>query len=45
MAKTLPYNFVWMSFYKIVKFVLTKKILKVWSDPKVNPQIDKDINP
>ena len=54
MAKKLPYNLHGWAFYKIAKFGLTKKgyqylttisIAKVWSDPKVNPQIDKDLNP
>ena len=52
MAKKLPYNLHGRAFYKIVKFVLTKKgyqqlttifITKVWSGPKVNPQIEKDL--
>ena len=54
MAKKLPYNLHGWAFYKIAKFVLTKKdhqkltaisVTKVWSDSKVNPQIDKDLNP
>ena len=54
MAKKLPYNLHGWALFKIIKFVLTKKIYqklttisvtKVWSDPKVNPQIDKDLNP
>ena len=51
MAKELPYNLHGWAFYKIVEFALTQKgyqkratisITKVWSDPKVNPQIDKE---
>ena len=54
MAKKLPKNLHQRAFYKTAKFVLTKKIYqkltaisvtKVWSDPKVNPQIDKNLNP
>ena len=54
MAKKLPYNVNGRAFYKIVKSVLTKKgykklttisVKNVWSDPKVNPQIDLDLNP
>ena len=53
MAKKLPYNLHGWTFYKIAKFVLTKKgyqftiisVAKVWSDLKVNLQIDKDLNP
>ena len=53
-AKKLPYNLHRRAFYKIAMFVLTKKgyqqlttisIKKVWLDPKVNPQIDKNLNP
>ena len=52
--KKLPNKLQGEAFYKIAKFVLTKKVFqylttisitKVWSDPKVNPQIDKDLNP
>ena len=54
MAKKLPYNLHGSFFYKIAKFILIKKgyqqltaisVTKVWSDPKVNPQIEKDLNP
>ena len=54
MAKKLPYNLHGSFFYKIAKFILIKKdyqqlttisAIKVWSDPKVNPQIEKDLNP
>ena len=54
MAKKLPYNLHGWPFYKIAKFVLTKKgcqklttisVSNVWWDQKVNPQIDKDFNP
>ena len=54
MAKKLPYNLHGWAFYKIVKFVLSKKVYqelttmfvtKVLSDPKVNPQMNKDLNP
>ena len=50
MAKKLPLH--GWAFYKITKFVLTKKgyqeliaisVTNVWSDPKVNPHIDKDL--
>ena len=39
---------------KISKFILTKKVYekltiifvtRVWSDPKVNPQFEKNLNP
>ena len=54
MARKLPYNLHGWAFYKIVKFVLSKKVYqelttmfvtKVLSDPKVNPQMNKDLNP
>ena len=54
MAKKLPYNLHGWALSKIIKFVLTKKIYeklvtisvtKAWSDPKVNPQIDKGSQP
>ena len=53
-AKKLPYNLHGWALYKFAKFVLTKKsyqklttfsITKAWSDPKVNPQMDNDLNP
>ena len=54
MVKKLPNNLHGYAFSKIIKFALRKKlyqklttisITKVWSDPKINPQIDKDLNP
>ena len=54
MAKKLPNNLHGWAFYKISKFILTKKVYqqvtttsvtKACSDPKVNPQIEKDLNP
>ena len=54
MAKKLPNNLHGWAFYKISKFILTKKVYqqvtttsvtKACSDPKVNPQIEKDHNP
>ena len=54
MAEKLPYNLHGWGFYKIARFVLTKKgyqqlstisVTKVCSYPKVNPEIEKDFNP
>ena len=54
MAKKLRNNLHGWAFYKISKFILTKKVYqqvtttsvtKACSDPKVNPQIEKDLNP
>ena len=54
MAKKLLYNLHGWALHKIVKFGFTKKVYhklttisvtKVWSDPKANPQIEKDLNP
>ena len=53
-AKKLSNNLQGWAFYKILKFALTKKVYqqlttisntKVWSDLKLNPQIDKVLNP
>ena len=54
MLKSLPYKLDRWAFYKTAKFILTKKgyqqlttisVTNVWADPKVDPQIDKDLNP
>ena len=46
-AKNLPYNLHGWAFFNQQSLPITYYdfITKVWSDPKVNPQIHKDLNP
>ena len=44
MAKKVTLQLTWMSFLQNHE-VTTISVTKVWSDPKVYPQIDKDLNP